>query len=158
TVHDNTLVAASFFDSAVYQFDSTTGMLVNTLVAPNSQATLQGPAGMTVGPDGNLYLSSQFNNSIVEMDATTHSLFTFIDSSVLGPIATANGLTFSPAGLRFGPDGNLYVSLNGGQFATSGGAVIRFDLSSSGGTLHYAGTFATVASNLIQPTEMTFGT
>src|SRR5262249_37351509 len=54
------VVVASFFDSAVYEMDAVTGSVVQTLVTANSQATLLGPAGMTVGPDGNLYLSSQF--------------------------------------------------------------------------------------------------
>src|SRR5262249_43601031 len=43
TVHDNPVVAASYFDSAVYEIDARTGVVVKTLVAPNSQATLQGP-------------------------------------------------------------------------------------------------------------------
>src|SRR5262245_57751988 len=153
-----TLVAASYFDSAVYSFDSSTGALLQTLVAPNSQATLQGPAGMTVGPDGNLYLSSQFNESIVKLDVATGTLSTFIGGAVLNPIAQGNGLAaFMPAGLAFGPDGDLYVSLNGGQQATSGGAVIRFDIENTGGTLSYAGTNVAVATGLIQPTDVAFG-
>jgi hypothetical protein len=153
------LVASSFFDSAVYELNPSTGAVIHTLVAPNSQATLQGPAGMTVGPDGNLYFSSQFNNSIVQYNVATNNLSTFIPSGVLNPIASANGdASFSPAGLRFGPDGNLYVSLNGGRSAKSGGAVVRFDINNSGGVLSYGGTTATIATGLVQPTELTFGT
>src|SRR5262249_17532425 len=62
------LAVASFFDSAIYFVDASTGAVLQTLVSPNSQATLLGPAGITLGPDGNLYLSSQFNNSIVKYD------------------------------------------------------------------------------------------
>src|SRR5262249_35293340 len=78
--------------------------------------------------------------------------------SVLEPIATAAGdTTFAPAGLRFGPDSNLYVSLNGGQSATGGGEVIKFNILSSALGLAYAGTFSTVATGLIQPSGLTFG-
>lgn len=153
------MVAASFFDSALYEMDASTGTVLQTLVAPNSQATLQGPAGMTVGPDGNLYLASQFNDAIVKFDVSTKTLSTFLGSGVLNPIASTTGLTnFKPSGLAFGPDGNLYVSLNGGQGATSGGAVVRFAITNTAGTLSYAGTNAFVATGLVQPTEMTFGT
>jgi hypothetical protein len=152
------LVATSFFDSAVYEFDPASGALLSTLVASNSSALLSGPAGLAVGPDGNLYLSSQFNNSIAEYNLTSHSLSTFIPSSVLQPIATANGdAQFAPAGLQFGPDGNLYVSLNGGQSATSGGAVVRFGITVGGTGLAYSGTSTTVATGLIQPSGLTFG-
>src|SRR5262249_22681388 len=141
------LVAASFFDSAVYQFDPTSGKILNALVTPNSQSVLSGPAGLTVGPDGNLYLSSQNNDAIVRYNFSTQALEPFITSAVLGPIASANGdARFAPAGLRFGPDGDLYVSLNAGQTATSGGAVIRFDVTSVGGKLTYNNSFATVAT------------
>src|SRR5690606_30056436 len=103
-LEDRTVLAsvavASFFDSAIYEIDVDTGALVSKLVDPNSQATLQGPAGMAVGPDGNLYLSSQFNNSIVRYDVSTDTLTTFISSAVLGPIATSTGApTFAPTGL-----------------------------------------------------------
>jgi hypothetical protein len=148
-----TVVASSFFDSAVYEFDANTGALLATLVAPNSQATLEGPSGMTVGPDGNLYFASEFNGSIVEYDFGTQSLSTFISASQLA----ATGVASDPSGVAFGPDGDLYVSLNGGQQAFSGGDVVRFDIGSSGGHLAYAGTFAVVDAAFVQPTEMTFG-
>src|SRR5262245_11838597 len=68
------LVVASYFDSALYKINPNNGALLETLVAPDSQATLIGPAGMTIGPNGNLFLSSQLNNSIVEYDVNTGEL------------------------------------------------------------------------------------
>jgi hypothetical protein len=153
------MVATSFLDSAAYEFDAVTGALKATLVAPNSSALLSGPAGLTVGPDSNLYISSQFTNAILQYNLSTNTLSTFIPSSVLTPIAAANGdAQFAPAGLRFGPDGNLYVSLNGGQSATSGGAVVRFNISTGAGGLSTTGTSSTVATGLIQPSGLAFGT
>src|SRR5262249_27841118 len=152
---------ASFFDSAVYQFDADTGALQATLVAPNTASPLSGPAGMTIGPDNNLYISSQFNDAIVRLDPTTGNLSTFIPSSVLDGQIAAAGNTFAPAGLRFGPDGNLYVSQNGGQSSTSG-AVVRFNITNTGGVLSYdssATNFTVIATTgLIQPAGLAFGT
>ncbi len=157
------VIFASYFDSAIYKIDAQTGSLLQTLVAPNSQATLEGTAGVTVGPDGNLYMSSQFNDSIVEYNFSTQSLSTFIQPSVMTSIATnanGSGSVFAPAGLTFGPDGDLYVCLNGGNAATSGGEVIRFDISYGNGQPTFDNNnpaYATVATGLVQPTEMTFG-
>ncbi len=153
------LFATSYFDGAVYQFDSNTGALQKTLVPPNSGGSLSGPAGLTIGPDSNLYLSSQNGNAILEYNLTTNALSTFIPATVLQPLATQSGnAVFAPAGLRFGPDGDLYVSLNGGQSSAGGGEVIRFDVTSSAGGLTAPGTSAVVASGLVQPTGLTFGT
>ncbi len=153
TTTTQALIASSFFDSAVYEFDGGTGALLKTLVAPNSQSTLSGPSGMTVGPDGNLYFASENNSSIVEYNFSTGSLSTFISSTQLAAAAAAS----DPSGLAFGPDGNLYVSLNGGQQAFSGGTVVRFSITSSGSQLSYNGTSTTVATGFTQPTEMVFG-
>jgi hypothetical protein len=150
----NPLVAASYFDSAIYAFNPSTGALLDTLVAPYSQSILSGPAGLTVGPDGNLYISSQNNNTIVEYNVGTKTLSTFIDSTEMQAVSNGGG-AFAPAGLRFGPDGNLYVS--SGQ-----GTVVRFDIINNSGKLSYAGSDITVAAitiaaGLADPTEMTFG-
>jgi len=154
------LVAASFFDSALYEFNPVTGALETTLIAPYSSSMLSGPAGMTVGPDGNLYISSQFNNTILQYNLTTNKLSPFISSTDLQNIAGENGdAQFAPSGLRFGPDGNLYVSLNGGQSSSSGGAVVRFSAADNAGTLSYIeGSATTIATGLIQPSGLAFGT
>jgi hypothetical protein len=154
------VVAASYFENAVYVIDGSSGALLQTLVPANAGAVLSMPAGITTGPDNNVYISSQANNAILQYNLTSQQLTPFIPSSVLNPIATAaNGskAVFAPAGLCFGPDGNLYVALNGGTRATSGGEIIRFNISNQGGQLSYANTFATVATGLIQPTELAFG-
>src|SRR5262249_14304481 len=89
----SSLVVASYFDGAVYDIDPSTGAVLHTLVAPYSQATLSGPAGLTVGADGALYFSSQDlafafglsptpHDSIVRFDpsaAPGQQLSTFID-------------------------------------------------------------------------------
>src|SRR5262249_36779578 len=131
------LIATSYFDGAVYEFNAKTGALLGTLAAPNNASSLlSGPAGMAIGPDNNLYISSQNNDAILQYALGSNTLSTFISASVLdapsilGP--TGNSV-FAPAGLRFGPDGNLYVSLNGGQNSSGGGEVIRFGITNTNG-------------------------
>jgi hypothetical protein len=155
-----TLFVTSYYDSALYQFDATTGNLLATLIAPNGAGPLVLPAGMTTGPDGNLYVSSQFSDSILKYDRATQTVSTFIDSTTLNAIANlpANGgnSNFRPAGLRFGPDGNLYVSLNGG-ISSASGAVIRFGVANAGGVLSYNGTNTAVLTGVPQPSGLSFG-
>ena len=149
------LYVVSFYDGGLYEFNEDTGAVLATLVAPNSSPLLELPDGITVGPDGNLYIGCQdtsggptFNDSILEYNLTTQSLSTFIDSSTLDGIAglTVNGgnTVFDPAGLAFGPDGNLYASLNGG-IDSGAGAVVEFGITDNSGVLSYSGTNSTVA-------------
>ena len=56
---DPGLLAASYFDGALYDFDANTGALAATLIAPYTSSLLSGPSGLTIGPDGNLYISNQ---------------------------------------------------------------------------------------------------
>ncbi|QEL19196.1 NHL repeat-containing protein [Limnoglobus roseus] len=162
------MYSTSYYDNAVYAFNSATGKLLATLYAPqhrpsgNPQPAPAGllfqPAGLEVGPDGNLYISSQLNNKILRYNFATDQMETFISDTVLQGIASAESQTnFAPAGLRFGPDGDLYVSMNVGfTSASKSGAIYRFDVSSSGG-LSYAGTNTRVVDNMSQPAGLAFG-
>ena len=155
----------SFYDGALYAFHADTGALLATLVAPNAgAASLVLPAGLTVGPDGNLYVGNQGfgfgSNSIARYNLDTFAVETFISAGQLSAVPLTNGgdTEFSPAGLQFGPDGDLYVSQNGGFGGGSPDAVVRFDVTNTGGVLSYGGTFATVAGGLNLPNGLTFGT
>ena len=161
------LVAASYFDSALYQFDSDTGALQETLVAPYSSSLLAGISGVAAGPDGNLYLSNQDSpfgnpgNSIVRFNYETRTLSTFISSAVLQQVAAANGqANFAPAGLSFGSDGNLYVVMNGGRGVAGNDGVVRFDIDSTANGLLYGNQATVVGSGPLfsEPTMLTFGT
>jgi len=174
------LVAASYFDGSVYEVNPTTGALLNTLAGPNSsQSGVSGPSGVAVGPDGNLYISCQnlptalggdpSQNDIVRYNVITQKVEPFIGKSVLQNIATTSPINdsfFGPAGLAFGPDGNLYVSLNGDQYSGVGpvptGAVVRFSVTNSvtnsGDNLVYGGSSTIIDdTGLVQPTGLAFG-
>jgi sugar lactone lactonase YvrE len=74
-------------------------------VSPGSGG-LQHVGGITFGPDGNLYLTSQDQSAVLEYDGTTGSFLRVYVS------AGAGGLN-SAYGLKFAPDGNLYVCSTG---------------------------------------------
>jgi DNA-binding beta-propeller fold protein YncE len=84
------------------------------LVSSNSNGGLNGPSGMTWGPDGHLYVVGRFGHHVMRYDGTNG---TFIDAFVP---AGVGGLS-QPFGCHFGPDGNLYVA-NGNN-----GRVARFN-------------------------------
>ncbi len=88
------------------------GTFQGDFVAPGAGGLVD-PDTLTIGPDGNLYVSSGSNNSgkILRYSGATGA---FIDE-----FATS-GLV-RPYGTAFGPDGNLYVS----SFLTD--QILRFD-------------------------------
>jgi streptogramin lyase len=75
---------------------------------------LQHPAGMALGPDGWLYVSSFKTNAILRYHAVTGA---FVDAVVRD---AQSGLQ-APGLLLFGPDQRLYVSSLGTQ------EILRFD-------------------------------
>lgn len=151
------LVVADYYQGELARY-SDTGTFLNAIVPgnpfpPSAGNALIGPSGMTVGPDGFLYVSSQRSpfglgpDRILRIDPTTGSISTFIDlTSANVPGLTTN---YNPAGLRFAANGDLYVSRNVGQFEFNPvGTVDRF--SSSGAFL------GSVLTGLTQPSGLTF--
>jgi DNA-binding beta-propeller fold protein YncE len=66
------------------------------------------PYGMALDGQGNLFVSDQGNNRVVEF--TTAGLF---EKIIQGYGATTQNQIISPTGLTIGPDGNLYVGVSG---------------------------------------------
>jgi streptogramin lyase len=102
-------------DGSVFRFNGTTGEFIDVFVPPGSGG-LELAAGLTFGPDGNLYVAGFGNDSVLRYDGTSGA---FIDQFTSG-----GGLT-SAADVLFGPDNNLYVS--GGTNQIPSGAILRYD-------------------------------
>jgi outer membrane protein assembly factor BamB len=114
-------------DNNVSQFNGTTGVFMHkfTLLSnnPNSNPFF---AGITLGPDGKLYVADQngsqsdsFGDSILRLDPTNllNPFSTFVPSNTDG--------MEGPTGVTFGLDGNLYVA-SPATLRASGGIVRRF--------------------------------
>ena len=142
------LITASYFQRAIYEVDAATGNPIAPLVLPGSSSLLQGPSGLALGADGDLYISDYPTNSILQYNPFTNNLVSFISPSSFQTAAGRSGA--GPVGLQFGPDGNLYV------INVTSQQVLRFNVTNAGGTLTYNGNSAIVASGL-DPGGMTFG-
>jgi streptogramin lyase len=122
------LFVASFATGNVTRLDGATGSVVYSV--HQSPATIN----LAKGPDGNLYVSTLFDSTVVKTNTDT--------GAPLGTFATdpADGTT---VGVTFGPDGNLYV----GSRDTD--SVLRF----GGTTGAFLGPFVTSGSGGLDATE-----
>jgi len=139
---DGNLYVTSIDNGKVLRYNGTTGAFLGTFVdnIPHCDASTcgfaLGPLGLAFGPDGNLYVSNDFTNTVTRYNGTT--------GASLGIFVSA-GLDV-PTGLVFGPDGNLYVS----SFNSS--SVERYN----GRTGAAMGTFA-AGAGLDGPEQLAFG-
>jgi sugar lactone lactonase YvrE len=99
------LFAASHQDHVVYRIDGTTGQTK----AKISGAEVSRPTGVTIGRDGDVYVTDNALNRVVRYDGRS--------GVFKGVFATV----FSPWDLAFGPDGDLYVA------SSTNGNVLRYD-------------------------------
>jgi hypothetical protein len=110
------VLAGAAFDSAVLRLKDDTGISLAGGI-PSFSGGLFLTSGVTVGPDGNIYVSSRGTGDVLRYDGQTGaSLGLFAELPDNPPTEPGGEPTqAAPGPLRFGPDGNLYVSDFGGS-------------------------------------------
>jgi virginiamycin B lyase len=91
---------------------------------PIPQAS-SGPTGITAGPDGNVWFTEYFKNSIGMVNVATNKIKHF-------KLSTLNA---RPAGITAGPDGNLWFTESIGNKIgriTTAGVITEFPLTTPG--------------------------
>jgi streptogramin lyase len=143
---DGNLYVSSGNTGSVLRYNGTTGAFIDVFV-PSGTGGLLTPLGLTFGPDGNLYVAASFISDgslgfgVLRFDGTTGA---FIDLFV----PSGSGGLGTPTALVFGPDGNLYVTMDRTH------SVLRFD----GATGAFIDVFVSSGSGgLSSPGYLTFG-
>lgn len=137
TIYAQDLFVGSCYTHEVFRYDGLTGEAQGTFASSG----MSGPRGIAFGPNGNLYVASPGNDSVVEYDGSTGA---FIRVFCQGnEIYEANQLLF-------GPNGDLYVSnVPSGSMGIKH-RIVRYD----GVTGQLIGIFAT--EGLWNPQDMLF--
>jgi streptogramin lyase len=98
----DSLYVSSQLNDQVIRYNATNGAYISTLISSNSNGGLDGPSGMTWGPDGHLYVVGRYGHHVLRYDGT--------NGTFLNVFVPVNGGGISqPFGCHFGPDGNFYV-------------------------------------------------
>ena len=115
----NDLLVAVFSGDKVARYDGATGALIGTFA---SHPSMDGPAAMFYGADGNLYVLCEFSHNVLRFNGTTGAFIDeFISPATFGTVGV-----FDPGDMELGPDGNLYVSSHFPEFSAPFTAVWKF--------------------------------
>jgi len=144
---DGHLYVANGHRNSVTRYDGTTGApLPGPLGAPGTadfvvpdSGGLDDPHSLKFGPDGNLYVASFGNNTVLRYNGTTGAFMNTFVTPGLGGLA-------SPHGSAFGPGGDLFV----GSAGTN--QVLRYD----GLTGASKGVFIGSGTGLVNPVAIHF--
>ena len=94
-------------------FDSTNGPYIGPMTLPGTvDLGLWIPAGIAIGPDGNVYVADDLNNAVQEFSPSGGYLATFISSSGIISCSGLGDPLNDPSGLAFASNGDLYVANN----------------------------------------------
>ncbi|MBF2073091.1 MAG: nuclear transport factor 2 family protein [Synechococcales cyanobacterium C42_A2020_086] len=119
------LLVSSQLSNQVLQFNSLTGQYMGVFGEASSEGTgdnpnttenegLNFPAGITVGPDNNVYLTDLRNKRVLRFDGYTGEFLDDPDTSqnegVVVQLTDEEDVRFTD--LAFGPDGRLYIGFN----------------------------------------------
>lgn len=112
------LLVCSFLGDSVGRFDLATGAFLGDL-GPTDD--LDGALGVTVGPDGQIYVASEEANMVLRYDGVTGAFVErFVWDDPNTPDDESGGLK-GPGAVLFGADGQLYVS------SFDSDAILRYD-------------------------------
>jgi hypothetical protein len=144
---------ASDFNNEIIRFvyDGTHATNPTTFIADSA---LGSPAGLVFGPDGNIYVGSLDNSTVVRYDGNTGAPLPAPGQSGAIFVPSGSGGLFRPGGVAFGPDGNLYVT---SQLTNQ---IMRYD-GTTGAPLPGPGqpgaVFVPTAGGLSDPAGFVFG-
>lgn len=124
--HDgNVLIAGGFFHRTVLQYDGITGRKIGTFIPADSGGLLV-PLEISFGPNGNLFVLHKAPagsaSGVLEFDGLTGA---FVREFI--PLGSCPGLTGQVAELKFGPNGNLYITNTQRPVDGPNGGVYAFD-------------------------------
>jgi sugar lactone lactonase YvrE len=153
---DAALLIGNTEGNNIVVFDESTGTFQGNFTTPGLGG-LQSPDALTIGPDGNLYVSSGGNSGLNLFDPAypqdSAILRYSLTGEFLGVAASGGGLT-RPYGNAFAPDGSLFVS----SFRTN--QILRYNVTTGA----FLGVFASdnnsglgSANGLNGPNGLLFG-
>jgi len=107
------LLVCDLLGDQVLRYDGTTGEFLGIFAAGPA---IDGPEGITVGPDGNVYIASEYSGNVTKWSPSGAYLGEFVSSGEGGLAGEQD--------LEFGPDGNLYVM---SHIALGSDSIWKFD-------------------------------
>ena len=126
---------------------------------PATQASLNSPEGVAVGPDGSVYIS-EFNGERVRRVSPDGVITTIAGTGQAGfggdGGPATNALLNGPTGITVGPDGSLYIAefYNGRiRKVATNGTISTI----AGGGVHYNDGFPATQAQLVNPSDVKLG-